>query len=127
MRLSDLENQFTCTVCGRKGAEVRPDFDWNTRLRSKIMREALTRAIGDPRFVEAHPSGKAVVNGGANRKQTRNEPSDRPSAEDHPSLGEMRESGVRGIIRCERPGGCRPPVGCRLGLLSKRCLWLGLG
>ena len=62
------------------------------------MREALTRAIGDPRFVEAHPSGKAVVNGGANRKQTRNEPSDRPSAEDHPSLGEMRESGVRGIL-----------------------------
>jgi hypothetical protein len=35
VRLSDLENQFTCTVCGRKGAEVRPDFGWNTRLLSK--------------------------------------------------------------------------------------------
>jgi hypothetical protein len=76
VRLSDLENQFTCMVCGKKGAEVRPDFDWNTRLRGKTMREALTRAIGDPRFVEAHPSGKAVVIGGANRKQTRNEPRD---------------------------------------------------
>jgi len=28
-RLSDLEKQFTCSVCGRKGAEVRPDFDWD--------------------------------------------------------------------------------------------------
>ena len=45
VRLSDLENQFTCTVCGRKGAEVRPDFDWNTQLRSKTMREAFRRAI----------------------------------------------------------------------------------
>jgi hypothetical protein len=57
VRLSDLENQFTCVVCGKKGAEVRPEFDWNTRLRSKTMREALTRAIGGPRFVEAPPSG----------------------------------------------------------------------
>ena len=36
---------ITCTVCGRKGAKVRPDFDWNTQLRSKTMREAFTRAI----------------------------------------------------------------------------------
>ena len=28
-RLSDSEKQFTCSVCGRKGAEVRPDFDWD--------------------------------------------------------------------------------------------------
>ena len=62
VRLSDLENQFTCMVCGKKGAEVRPDFDWNTRLRGKTMREALTRAIGgNPRFVEAQPSGKEIV------------------------------------------------------------------
>ena len=45
VRLSDLENQFTCTVCGRKGAEVRPDFDWNTQLRSKTMREAFKKYV----------------------------------------------------------------------------------
>jgi hypothetical protein len=28
-RLSDLEDKFTCTVCGTRGAEVRPDFDWD--------------------------------------------------------------------------------------------------
>ncbi|SFI40195.1 hypothetical protein [Bradyrhizobium sp. Gha] len=26
VRLSDLEPQFTCTKCGRRGADVRPDF-----------------------------------------------------------------------------------------------------
>jgi hypothetical protein len=31
MRLSDLEARFTCTVCGKRGADVRPDFDWDKR------------------------------------------------------------------------------------------------
>jgi hypothetical protein len=58
-------------VCGRKGAEVRPDFGWNTRLLSKTMREAFTRAMGgNPRFVEAQPSGNAVVIGGAKPPKT---------------------------------------------------------
>jgi hypothetical protein len=26
-RLSDLEDKFTCTACGKHGAEIRPDFD----------------------------------------------------------------------------------------------------
>ena len=30
-RLSDLEEKFTCTVCGRRGADVRPDFDWDKK------------------------------------------------------------------------------------------------
>lgn len=25
VRLSDIEAKFTCTVCGRRGADVRPD------------------------------------------------------------------------------------------------------
>jgi hypothetical protein len=29
MRLSDLEPVFTCRVCGRKGADVRPDHGWD--------------------------------------------------------------------------------------------------
>ena len=28
LRLSDIEPQFVCKVCGTKGADVRPNFDW---------------------------------------------------------------------------------------------------
>ena len=28
-RLSDLEPRFICGVCGKRGADVRPDFHWN--------------------------------------------------------------------------------------------------
>ena len=28
MRLSDLEPQFVCKACGKRGADVRPDFQW---------------------------------------------------------------------------------------------------
>jgi hypothetical protein len=26
VRLSDIEGRFTCTACGKRGADVRPDF-----------------------------------------------------------------------------------------------------
>jgi hypothetical protein len=29
VRLSDLESRFICQACGKKGADVRPDFNWN--------------------------------------------------------------------------------------------------
>jgi hypothetical protein len=29
VRLSDLEPLFTCQACGKRGADVRPDFNWN--------------------------------------------------------------------------------------------------
>ena len=25
----DLEPRFVCKACGKRGAEVRPDFNWN--------------------------------------------------------------------------------------------------
>jgi hypothetical protein len=28
LRLSDIEDRFTCTACGHKGADVRPDFNF---------------------------------------------------------------------------------------------------
>jgi hypothetical protein len=28
VRLSDIEPGLTCTVCGKRGADVRPDFNW---------------------------------------------------------------------------------------------------
>jgi hypothetical protein len=29
LRLSDIEPRFTCKACGKRGADVRPDFNWN--------------------------------------------------------------------------------------------------
>jgi hypothetical protein len=29
VRLSDIEPRFTCRGCGQRGADVRPDFNWN--------------------------------------------------------------------------------------------------
>jgi hypothetical protein len=28
-RLSDLAPKFICSACGKRGADVRPDFDWD--------------------------------------------------------------------------------------------------
>jgi hypothetical protein len=28
-RLSDLELRFVCQACGKRGADVRPNFSWN--------------------------------------------------------------------------------------------------
>jgi Bacterial RNA polymerase, alpha chain C terminal domain len=38
VRLSDLEPKFVCTACGKRGADVRPDFHWDKPV-------ALSRAI----------------------------------------------------------------------------------
>jgi hypothetical protein len=71
VRLSDLEDRFVCTACGRRGADVRPDFKWDKMQRGQTMREAFTKAIlNNPRFVEAKPSGKAVVIVGAKPPKT---------------------------------------------------------
>jgi hypothetical protein len=29
MRLADIEPSFVCRACGKRGADVRPDFNWN--------------------------------------------------------------------------------------------------
>ena len=31
MRLSDIECQFVCQACGTRGADVRPDFNWDRK------------------------------------------------------------------------------------------------
>jgi hypothetical protein len=31
VRLSDLEPRLTCQACGKRGADVRPDFDWDKK------------------------------------------------------------------------------------------------
>jgi hypothetical protein len=33
VRLSDIEPLFTCQACGKKGADVRPDFSWEEEAR----------------------------------------------------------------------------------------------
>src|SRR6516225_4459233 len=30
VRLSDIEDRFVCQACGKRGADVRPDFNWNS-------------------------------------------------------------------------------------------------
>lgn len=32
LRLSDIEDRFTCSACGKRGADVRPDFNWNSAI-----------------------------------------------------------------------------------------------
>jgi hypothetical protein len=29
VRLSDLEPKFTCSACGKRGTDIRPDFHWD--------------------------------------------------------------------------------------------------
>jgi hypothetical protein len=33
-RLSDIEPGYICAACGHRGADVRPDFNWNGRARA---------------------------------------------------------------------------------------------
>ena len=36
LRLSDLEPRFICSACGRRGADVRPDFNWNRTAKAMM-------------------------------------------------------------------------------------------
>ena len=36
VRLSDIEDRFTCSACGKRGADVRPDFNWNRQPRAMM-------------------------------------------------------------------------------------------
>jgi hypothetical protein len=31
IRLSDLEELFVCQACGRRGADIRPDWNWDKK------------------------------------------------------------------------------------------------
>jgi hypothetical protein len=31
IRLSDLQPLFVCQACGRRGVDIRPDWDWDTQ------------------------------------------------------------------------------------------------
>jgi hypothetical protein len=31
VRLSDIEPRFVCEACGKRGADVRPDFNWDKK------------------------------------------------------------------------------------------------
>jgi hypothetical protein len=38
VRMSDLEPRFICLACGKRGADVRPDFNWNAPSKSAMAR-----------------------------------------------------------------------------------------
>jgi hypothetical protein len=31
LRLSDIEHRFICAACGKRAADVRPDFNWSAK------------------------------------------------------------------------------------------------
>jgi hypothetical protein len=35
VRLSDLEPLFVCQACGRRGADIRPDWDWDKQSKAR--------------------------------------------------------------------------------------------
>jgi hypothetical protein len=43
IRLSDLEALFVCQACGRRGADIRPDWDWDTQPKAHRALSALAR------------------------------------------------------------------------------------
>jgi hypothetical protein len=45
VRLSDLEPKFTCQACGRRGADVRPNFHWEAEARRAKVSAAADHGI----------------------------------------------------------------------------------
>lgn len=43
IRLSDLESRFVCKACGKRGADIRPDFDWDKQPKAYRTLSALAR------------------------------------------------------------------------------------
>jgi hypothetical protein len=43
VRLSDLEMRFTCQAWGRRGADIRPNFDWELETRHARVAAAAPR------------------------------------------------------------------------------------
>ena len=43
VRLSDIEPLFVCQACGRRGADIRPDWDWDTQPKVHRTLSALAR------------------------------------------------------------------------------------
>jgi hypothetical protein len=44
VRLSDIEPRFTCRACGMRGADVRPNFQWDKETRSGVAASSMTDA-----------------------------------------------------------------------------------
>jgi hypothetical protein len=34
VRFSDIKDRFVCKACGKRGADVRPDFHWHLKARA---------------------------------------------------------------------------------------------
>jgi hypothetical protein len=34
--LSDIEPRFPCQACGQRGADIRPDFEWEKEQRATV-------------------------------------------------------------------------------------------
>jgi len=48
-RLSDLGPRFVCQACGKRGADVRPDFNWKESRRGDgLPRVSWSRKFSEP-------------------------------------------------------------------------------
>jgi hypothetical protein len=47
VRLSDLESRFVRQACGKRGADVRPDFNWD-KTPVKAMGYLCSASVGKP-------------------------------------------------------------------------------
>jgi hypothetical protein len=53
-RLSDIEPKFVCAACGRRGADVRPD--WET-----VSERPRPRGLGKPELVKSDSAFEEIV------------------------------------------------------------------
>ena len=61
VRLSDLEDKFVCTVCGQRGADVRPDFRLGQEASGRQLTTFEGRERSEPRLARHSPPGSALV------------------------------------------------------------------
>src|SRR4051794_12563187 len=58
LRLSDIEQRFTCQACGTKGADLRPDFHWERETRQgRNLRPNSGLVRGTSAFLPSGPDG----------------------------------------------------------------------
>jgi hypothetical protein len=61
LRLSDIEQQFVCKACGKRGADVRPDFNSIARPVSATSRRLRKTPANHPSFRERLIFGNALL------------------------------------------------------------------
>ena len=59
-RLSDIEDRFVCRACGKRGADLRPDFNWNRAPVGAMGKNYIASLIGKE---VCHGTGTSIGSG----------------------------------------------------------------